>query len=465
MMFHPNSKELCDYVDAVLPDEEYGRLAEHLDKCEKCRERVRIIHEVERGLTLRDPFPESMKKEFLAGLPESRWSEADNIGEFESVIGSILVFSGNEETGMEAFPGLSVKKGDTIKVGNDSLGLVSMNDGSKLYLNKGTRISIKDEGFDIRMLCGEIFSMMMPQKDTFMIKTPSALLKVIGTDFDASVTDDDRTILKVFKGKVACENEAGETIVKRKRQVVASMASGHETSRIRGTGAVKEWTEKLGPGKRKGMAGMKIAVALVAVILAVVGFWAFGNIESSVSRKDAVNENEYNLLDKYREIQSRNDFRTDPFAAPMYLVENSADLNELSVNFIKVLPSFIVESLTEKELSKLINANGLPPEMEPLAAVKQYFANYRITRIEMSDNPGEGSIAVVFGYNGIDNDEDFSIHYYEDGVWKFFTNSSFDPGMKDIAQLLSRLGLIIKDYKLIDYSDYVKDMKRELSQR
>ncbi len=268
MIVHPKTKTLIRYADKDLSEEQADKIKYHLERCERCRKEYGILQRIEAVNAPKKDLLDNFKDRIVANLKEAKRVDQPICADIKATIGKVLVFQTGDDEGKEGFPGMGLKKGDTVRLLGDSRALIELNDGSTVYLNKDTEISLPSARYDMTMLVGEIFAMMKPQKKAFEICTPSAILGVIGTDFDARVTEKKETILQVLKGKVSFKNQSGSTIVKKKHRVEATKNAKPIPKKIKDTQTIYNWTI---PMKRKkterGWIMKKIIIGLVAVVV------------------------------------------------------------------------------------------------------------------------------------------------------------------------------------------------------
>ena len=271
MIFHPNTNELIGLMDGELPEDKAQKMRSHLDGCETCRKKYELLLKINAVNTPQKELPENFSEQIVSNLGEIKKVSEKDYAEVKSLTGLVKVYNRSDEEGTEAFPGMSIKVGDRLKVFENSVALVELNDGSSLYLNKETDIEFTKEKYPLSLNIGEFFAMMKPQKEIFHIKTPSALLGVIGTDFDTIVTDDYRTILKVLKGKVSYQNESGKAIVSKKQKVEASKANSPKPVKTGKSKDEYKWTSQLSPREPKGERKMKKFIISIIALLAIIG--------------------------------------------------------------------------------------------------------------------------------------------------------------------------------------------------
>jgi len=248
MIFHPTLKTISRFIDGGHSTAKLKKIGDHLERCDRCRQQLETLRNMEPALTSTRQLSATFKTKVVSSLKDIRRIKTSTCAEIKKIIGQVMVYRNGDNKGVEAFPGMALLKGDTLRALGNSLALVELADGSTLYLNKETEIHFPSARYSLSLQVGELFAMMKPQKKAFEILTPSAVLAVIGTDFDAKVTEKKRTLLQVLKGKVSFKNESGSTIVKKKRQVEATKDAKPIPKKIKDTRTIYNWTM---PMKRK----------------------------------------------------------------------------------------------------------------------------------------------------------------------------------------------------------------------
>lgn len=271
MRFHPKIKTLIQYAAEELAEPKMISIKNHIDTCARCREKLIMVQNIG---TVRQPVksisPE-FKAQVLNKLEEPKWDTQPIIAEIKSIVGEVIVFRGHEGEGRVGFPGMGLKKGEMIKLNQDSLALIELNDGSYLWLNRKTELQFTFADQALSLRSGELFAMFKPQPKVFEILTPTAVLGVIGTEFDAEVHNGSKTDLRVIKGKVSVTNESGKVIVKKKQQVEAEKYTLSQPKKIKNKEQVMQWTKPLNPKKQRGRAVVKYLVLFLLVFIAVTG--------------------------------------------------------------------------------------------------------------------------------------------------------------------------------------------------
>jgi len=267
---HPTLRTLSKYVDGDLSPEKTNTLSVHIAECKRCRGIVTQLQSVDRALSLDQTPPAA--EDILPNLKEIAKVKAAVVAEVDQVIGSMRVRRTEEESSSPVFPRMALKKGDIIETEKNARVLLRLNDGSLLWINEKTQVSLPLNRQGLGLDFGEFFAMMKPQKKSFTVKTPSALLSVVGTDFDAEVNEKKETTLRVLKGKVSFKNQAGSVTVKKKREVHASHNMKPEAKRMKDTKSINNWTRQI-EKKREGKIMQKVFWSILVIALLVAGYF------------------------------------------------------------------------------------------------------------------------------------------------------------------------------------------------
>jgi ferric-dicitrate binding protein FerR (iron transport regulator) len=254
MILHPGTKTLIRSTDEDFTGKKSARLISHLKRCARCRKKQELLSSLERVSKPKKSLSPNFRQRLIENLKEVKRSPQPIVAEIRKIAGAMTIFRHGEEHGVEGFPGMGLQKGYTIRLIGNSRALIELNDGSHIYLNQDTEIAFPLTVFNLAMSSGEIFAMMKPQRERLEIQTPSAVLGIIGTDFDAQVTEKKNTILRVLKGKVSFKNESGSVIVKSKHEVAASQYTKPEPTKIKNTKTISTWTTPIKLEKRGSVA-------------------------------------------------------------------------------------------------------------------------------------------------------------------------------------------------------------------
>lgn len=278
MIFHPSLKTISKYLDGLLDEKKKEALDDHLKDCDVCRKKVEFLNKTTEVFQFPDEELRQVSDLIMDKIEKKHAGAAgEYIGRIVSVTGSVFVNNRQKDELQSAFPGISVYRGDTIITADEGKALLALDDGSCIYINKSTELDFSDIKYSAVLDRGEFFAMMKPQKTTFTVNTPAALLNVVGTDFDTVVTDSRETILKVLKGEVEFCTGSHSIPVRRRRQVSTIINQAPVKEKIRNTKSVKGWTNGMDSrnnGGDKGGMFKKILAGLITVIIALGIYYA-----------------------------------------------------------------------------------------------------------------------------------------------------------------------------------------------
>lgn len=285
---HPRLQTLSRLIDGELSHRRGERVRRHVGRCARCAARVAAMEALPVALHVPEPPTNAMRSELLTRLPEPAWARGKGVekagagaaagvagvcGEVEAVVGLAVVVRDDLPEPVDLFPGMAIRRGDTLRALGDSMALVRMNDGSAFYLNRGTEATFEKGRFNISLGAGELFAMMKPQPHPFRLWTPAATLEVLGTEFDAKVSEDKTmTELSVLRGRVAYENKVGRTTVEKRRQVAATATKKPEPRPLTDSARVASWTSSLQASDRRDRRGgaWYLWIAGIFMVLAMV---------------------------------------------------------------------------------------------------------------------------------------------------------------------------------------------------
>jgi hypothetical protein len=149
------------------------------------------------------------------------WTYAKPIGKVVQLVGDVDITS--MKTGKRNVPDMNttIYSDDKIRTGKQSLVTVLLNDGTKLFVKEvsvvnvaGLKLKNTDPPTKIRMLTGKLRLIVKKtfKKGSLILKTPTAIAGVRGTDFGV-ITTQNETRVAVFEGEVEVAN-VRETILK-----------------------------------------------------------------------------------------------------------------------------------------------------------------------------------------------------------------------------------------------------------
>ena len=277
-LFHPSEKTLSRYQDRLLPENQQQKLNRHLENCPLCQRKFQLLEGVRIHCQVPVDKSGSLQRMVMERLATPDWkTKSPVIGIIESLSGVLWIKGSAAAPELEAFPEMALHPGDILKTSSDGRALIRWSDGSQIYLNRETQVEIPMTVQRISLNHGEIYSMMKPQASPFVIKTPGALLTVLGTDFSVEVSETHKTLLNVYRGKVAYENEKGKVIAHKKESVDASPYLCPRVKPVKGQIKYRDWVKPLSlESKEKGEEKMiKYLLAVILVLVLIGGFLAY----------------------------------------------------------------------------------------------------------------------------------------------------------------------------------------------
>ncbi|MBY0315251.1 MAG: FecR family protein [Bdellovibrionales bacterium] len=176
-------------------------------------------------------------------LPYSVFAQS-SYGVFMVVKGDVKV-DRKDGSSQAAKVQLKVYPGDTVKAGVDSRAKITMSDRNNIHISPATTVRIagytegENKNVELQLNEGkvrnEVKNKYDGEKSKFIIKTPSAVAGVRGTDFLVDFdTKTQKTEVVTFKGSVAFSsfasgNQVGEAVIVNKQQSAATSGSGAPT--------------------------------------------------------------------------------------------------------------------------------------------------------------------------------------------------------------------------------------------
>lgn len=222
-MLHPRISTLIALVDRELPEANVPRVASHVRRCGRCRQRVETLQAfATEAAAPPEPTPE-LKWRVMSQLGDVRPNRQPIVAEIKKLVGELSIRSFYEAEAVEGFEGLAIKQGDQLKLGDASRALIELNDGSRLWLDEGAELKIQDaSGSRLALDAGRALATIRPRLEQLVLQTRAAQATVLGTVFELAVTAQETTLLRVLRGAVQFKNEIAEVVVKGGCQVEAS---------------------------------------------------------------------------------------------------------------------------------------------------------------------------------------------------------------------------------------------------
>lgn len=157
------------------------------------------------------------------------------------------------------------------------------------------------------------------------------------------------------------------------------------------------------------------------------------------------------VLEVYKETQMSIPFTQNPYAG----IVAAINISTTRVDSMSIC-SDNVQALNPLSL-KIVHKQKF--DSKKLA---QSYLEKKIIKIEVKEHPIANSVAFVF-YTKPGNTKTFvDLFLYEDGIWKFQANNIPADNYDHAVQELAKIGLVIKDYQLVDYRQFQKYIEQKL---
>jgi ferric-dicitrate binding protein FerR (iron transport regulator) len=287
MMFRPRWKTISRWLDGDLPERKARRVEEAVRRNETLRREIEQLERIDEAMQPRSPCALSpdFTDRLVAALPASRPKPDPGPFPGNAVVQTVSGDGGGGATirragsngHFDVVPDTIVFRDDTIDVDERTRVFVRLADGSGLYLNHGAHAHYQPTDCNLSLRGGECFIRMKRQTRPFQVRTPSALLTILGTELDVQADGDNRTRLTVFKGKVAFENRAGRAVATHGREIEASDAICPEPRRASAPRKRIAWTSGLDPQHASFVRALWIWTIAAVILIAVAGSWLLVN--------------------------------------------------------------------------------------------------------------------------------------------------------------------------------------------
>ena len=99
MKIHPCLKTISRFLDNWISESKAQNIIRHLETCEKCKEKVDLLRNVESIVSIEKTVDEKITASITNNLPEIRRTRQPNIGVIQGIIGSVIVSREGEEEG------------------------------------------------------------------------------------------------------------------------------------------------------------------------------------------------------------------------------------------------------------------------------------------------------------------------------------------------------------------------------
>lgn len=289
MMFGPRWKTISRWLDNDLPERKARRVEKAIRRNEALRRKIEQLGWLDEAMQAHRScaLPEDFTDRLLAALPASRpGPDAAPSPISESAMVQTVSSSGgggatirraDGEGHFVAVPDTWVFRGDTIELDDRTRLFVRLADGSGLYLNRGAHAHFQPPDCNLSLRGGECFLQMKRQSTPFEVRTPGALLTVLGTEFDVKASNGNRTRLTVLKGKVAFENHAGRAVALHGREIEVTGTSRPEPRRVTAPRQRIGWTDGLEPEADRFIKSLWARMIVAFALVAAAGWWLYVN--------------------------------------------------------------------------------------------------------------------------------------------------------------------------------------------
>jgi hypothetical protein len=151
--------------------------------------------------------------------------QAESMATLGTTLGEVYLERKGNPAPILAQTGDLIFAGDSILTRRTGKTYVFFKDGTQLWLNHETTLVIGNHFRQHQLTLGELLAFVSRAKtrdDRFILKTPAAIVEVLGTEFDLAITPDHTSLLTVITGKVRFQNEKGQISLKRNTQSQAT---------------------------------------------------------------------------------------------------------------------------------------------------------------------------------------------------------------------------------------------------
>ncbi len=174
--------------------------------------------------------------------------QAESLATLGTTLGAVYLEPKRTSEPRLAQSGEALFAGDRILTRKTGKTYILFKDGTQLWLNQESTLVIGDTPRQHQLPMGELLAFVTrakTRKDRFILKTPSALVEVLGTEFDIAITPDRSSLLTVLRGRVQFQNDKGKLRLKSNYQSAATPSQ--EPSRPQKVKALEkiQWTQDL----------------------------------------------------------------------------------------------------------------------------------------------------------------------------------------------------------------------------
>ena len=157
---------------------------------------------------------------------------------------------------------------------------------------------------------------------------------------------------------------------------------------------------------------------------------------------------ESKVLQAYKEEQAKTPFSTNPYAGLVAAINVSTSWED-SMSLIPRNMQFMIPLILKEVHKKSFDIQEAAGEE----------LRKQIVKVDMPENPISNSVAFVYYTKPPETIVQMDLFLYEDGVWKKCLTNTSDNYDKAVNEL-GNLGLVIKNYQLVDDSQFQKIMEK-----
>jgi uncharacterized protein (TIGR03435 family) len=272
--FASSLERLSRLVDGRLDAKKAEQTRSRAEANPRDRLRLEVLEIMETAPKL--PVPDGFRDRVMASLPPTRRSKQPVRARVDAILGDALIKVSNNDTGIPVLEGMTIRGGDRLRLDTGAMALLTLEDGSQVYLNSDAEVVFPtDTRQELQLEAGQLFAAMRRQHEKFIVRTPSATLGILGTEFDAKITGERSTRLQVLKGAVEFSNNAGKTIVRRRQQAEAPAHECPVAHRMQPQGDdAGAWRRPIENPNSKGNLSMKRIIIIASIGLVAWALWS-----------------------------------------------------------------------------------------------------------------------------------------------------------------------------------------------
>lgn len=194
-------------------------------------------------------------------------------------------------------------------------------------------------------------------------------------------------------------------------------------------------------------------VILLIIIFIGIGFYLGYKKVNAPQKTDTspVATSEPKILQAYKEAQTRTPFSTNPYAGLVAAINVSTSWED-GMSLLPRNMQFMIPLIRKEVHKKSFDIQEAAGEE----------LRKQIVKVDMPENPISNSVAFVYYTKPPQTIVQMDLFLYEDGMWKKCLTNTSDNYDKAVNEL-GNLGLVIKDYQLVDDSQFQKNIENLLT--